>query len=245
MPRTEGAVEESRDRLGFFPVALPIVPRRTDFVRRCAWVGVGVGGRPPTGMQMSPEGMTWVFAYGTLMWPNILKLMLGREPHFRAAMLRGRYKRMAVANQRFPAVVGQTAPGAGEQSALRGLVVLVDEVYEVPIFDMFEGELYTRETTEVQVIGDVANPFAWAVDGTDGQGEPKATELVKASFYLWAQKLPLRANVEWQPKEHLAPYLDAYVASVVRGFASHPSVVKLRTERDARLKAAKQHARKC
>lgn len=83
-----------------------------------------------------------VFAYGTLMAPDIMEIVSGRQLDSLEAMAKG-YQRYLVHNEKFPGMVEQ--PGAQVQG------VLYLDVSEPVLMrlDLFEGELYDRQEIEV------------------------------------------------------------------------------------------------
>lgn len=83
-----------------------------------------------------------VFAYGTLMWPEVLEAVAGRRLAGGAATLAG-YKRLRVKGEHYPAVV--PSPGDLVEGVLyRGLTAA-----ELACLDAFEGVEYDRASVDI------------------------------------------------------------------------------------------------
>ncbi len=89
-----------------------------------------------------------VFAYGTLMWPEVLEavtgLQLAGEPH----TLMG-YKRLRVKGEIYPVIV----PSAGD--SVDGVLYQDVDVSALGRLDVFEGEAYNR------IIESISGTDAW------------------------------------------------------------------------------------
>jgi gamma-glutamylcyclotransferase (GGCT)/AIG2-like uncharacterized protein YtfP len=84
-----------------------------------------------------------VFAYGTLMFPEVWKAVVGRE----FASVEGTADGYAIYRVRdavFPGIVA-----AGKRDAVRGVVYLDVDPESVARLDMFEDEFYRRETLSI------------------------------------------------------------------------------------------------
>ena len=78
-----------------------------------------------------------LFAYGTLMWPEVLERVIGRRLTGEAAVLQG-YRRLRVKNEPYPVII----PAAG--AAVEGMVYRSLTAEEFRRLDLFEGEEYAR-----------------------------------------------------------------------------------------------------
>jgi gamma-glutamylcyclotransferase (GGCT)/AIG2-like uncharacterized protein YtfP len=87
-----------------------------------------------------------MFAYGTLLVPDIIARLLGRVPPSEEAVLFG-YRRTLLRHEPFPAVFPQLGASVSGR-CYRGL-----GPRDVELLDDYEGELYRRVTVEVVVGG--------------------------------------------------------------------------------------------
>ncbi len=78
-----------------------------------------------------------LFAYGTLMWPEVITAVIGRCPAGEPAMLPG-YRRLRVKGEHYPVIVRS----AGD--AVEGIVYCGLTAAEFERLDAFEGEEYDR-----------------------------------------------------------------------------------------------------
>lgn len=85
-----------------------------------------------------------LFAYGTLMWPQVLEAVTGRRVTGSPAVLDG-YKRLRVIGQPYPVVL------VSENDAVDGVLYQNLSAAEFAALDAFEGEEYDRCNV---VIGD-------------------------------------------------------------------------------------------
>ena len=83
-----------------------------------------------------------LFAYGTLMWPEVMEALLGRRPEGIPAVLAG-YRRLRLKAKHYPVMVA--ASGAAVEGTL--YTGLSEKDFEV--LDAFEGEEYDRETVSL------------------------------------------------------------------------------------------------
>eukprot|EP00879_Flechtneria_rotunda_P018383 GHRR01019282.1.p2 GENE.GHRR01019282.1~~GHRR01019282.1.p2 ORF type:complete len:151 (+),score=38.02 GHRR01019282.1:107-559(+) len=104
------------------------------------------------------------FVYGTLMAPEVLKLLIKRVPPSRPALLHG-YVRHRVKGQVFPAILP-----ASPQSTVAGKVLLELTPKELHILDVYESEEYYRQTVQ-PVLADgskvEADVYVWRDDYMD------------------------------------------------------------------------------
>ena len=86
--------------------------------------------------------MTNLFAYGTLMWPEVLQAIIGRRIEGEPAVLKG-YQRLRVKGAHYPVIV----PSA--EHAVEGKLYVGLSKRELGALDAFEGEEYDRNTVRV------------------------------------------------------------------------------------------------
>jgi gamma-glutamylcyclotransferase (GGCT)/AIG2-like uncharacterized protein YtfP len=86
---------------------------------------------------------TPIFAYGTLMYGELLALLLGRVPDSAPGTLHG-YARYAITGEKFPGIV----PADGQ--AVQGLLLHGLSAAELAIFDDYESDFYDRLSVTVQ-----------------------------------------------------------------------------------------------
>lgn len=96
-----------------------------------------------------------LFAYGTLMWPEVLESVIGRRPAGEPAVLSG-FRRLRVKGEHYPAMV-RSAGDSVEGVLYRGLT---DE--EFRHLNLFEGAEYNR--AEVHVNGSPAITYLLSND---------------------------------------------------------------------------------
>lgn len=87
-----------------------------------------------------------MFAYGTLLLPQIISRVMGRVPPADEALLRG-YRRVTVMGEVFPAVFRDPS------AEVKGRVYRGIDERELQLLDHYEGELYRREPVEIVVLG--------------------------------------------------------------------------------------------
>lgn len=97
-----------------------------------------VDGRSDTSWGISVMNL---FAYGTLMWPEILAGVIGRNAEGRPAVLES-VRRMRVRGQFYPALI----PGSG---AVEGVLYKNLTGAEIAALDRFEGPEYDRRSVTV------------------------------------------------------------------------------------------------
>jgi gamma-glutamylcyclotransferase (GGCT)/AIG2-like uncharacterized protein YtfP len=93
-----------------------------------------------------------LFVYGTLMYPEVLDVLLGRTPDMAPASLHG-WRAAALADRVYPGLVA--APGAASGRLLLGL-----DAHEMEVLDAFEDVLYERRLLEL-VDGGQAMTYVW------------------------------------------------------------------------------------
>ncbi len=78
-----------------------------------------------------------LFAYGTLMWPEVLEAVIGRKPTGKPATLPG-FKRLRVRGECFPVIV------KSPDDSVDGILYENLTGPEFALLDRFEGEEYDR-----------------------------------------------------------------------------------------------------
>jgi gamma-glutamylcyclotransferase (GGCT)/AIG2-like uncharacterized protein YtfP len=128
-----------------------------------------------------------VFCYGTLLFPEVMRVGSGIEPPGRPAVARG-WARYRVRGEVFPALIEQA--GASTRGALFEGV----DAVALARLDAFEGELYVRRALEVE-----------CEDGAR----------VSAQCWVLAPGREAELTREpWEPDAFAARELRAYVARV-------------------------------
>ncbi|QBG48503.1 gamma-glutamylcyclotransferase [Verrucomicrobia bacterium S94] len=83
-----------------------------------------------------------LFAYGTLMWPEVLESVTGRRIAGTAAVLRG-YRRLRVKGEHYPVVVPSSA------DCVEGVLYCGLTMQEFRLLDDFEGDQYDRIEADI------------------------------------------------------------------------------------------------
>jgi gamma-glutamylcyclotransferase (GGCT)/AIG2-like uncharacterized protein YtfP len=123
-----------------------------------------------------------LFAYGTLMWPEVLEAVIGRQLDGSPATLSG-YLRLRVKGEHFPAVI------ASDADAVEGVLYENLCAEDFGHLDRFEGEEYDRKVVRIS--------------GVDAQ-----VYVLAACCHHLAEQHPWHA-AEMQP-EHLAAFCREY-----------------------------------
>lgn len=124
---------------------------------------------------MSDYKIECLFAYGTLIFAEIMAEVVGFRPQGSAAVLGG-FRRFRLRNEQYPAIVparegrveGMVYRGIGE-SAWRRL-------------DRFEGEIYERKAVQVVMAGGEVRPAATYILRPEFMDRLEAAEWDPASF---------------------------------------------------------------
>jgi gamma-glutamylcyclotransferase (GGCT)/AIG2-like uncharacterized protein YtfP len=98
-----------------------------------------------------------LFVYGTLMFPEVLEVLLARTPAMAPATLDG-WRAAALADRVYPGLVA--APPGG---TVAGRLLLDLDADEYEVLDAFEDELYERKVL-VLVDGRPAMTYVWRDD---------------------------------------------------------------------------------
>ena len=139
---------------------------------------------------MVPTGSSSVFVYGTLMAPQVLKVLLSRVPDMLVPAVLPNYRRHPVKDHVFPGIIP-----CSRGSATKGLLLQGLSENELKILDWFEGDEYVRR--EVKVMCDLI---------------PHETQC-----YIWSNPVTdLDHGREWDYDDFLETKLDWYLKSTVR-----------------------------
>ncbi|MCR9054327.1 MAG: gamma-glutamylcyclotransferase family protein [Phaeodactylibacter xiamenensis] len=135
---------------------------------------------------MKLSEMRPLFVYGTLLFPEILRLLLGRLPGSSEAVLHG-YHRFSIHDgadiRPYPAVFPRAA------SEVRGLLLYGLSPKEHTVLDAYEGEDYVK--TAVSVLQD--------------------DQRVEASVYIWRADKRGQLRGVWDPEQFMRQHLGAYL----------------------------------
>eukprot|EP00123_Amoebidium_parasiticum_P001059 comp12052_c0_seq1/m.6760 comp12052_c0_seq1/g.6760 ORF comp12052_c0_seq1/g.6760 comp12052_c0_seq1/m.6760 type:complete len:149 (-) comp12052_c0_seq1:360-806(-) len=126
-----------------------------------------------------------LFVYGTLLFDDVLKRVIGRAPERTKAFIEG-YKRYAVKGQLFPAII----PCEGEK--VEGLLLSVTQK-EADLLDEYEGTEYVHHV----------------VTAHDVDSAKEET----VSVYVWTYKLDLLEG-DWDPDYFVANNMKKYLGAV-------------------------------
>jgi hypothetical protein len=165
------------------------------------------------------------FVYGTLMFNQVLRAILGRVPDARPACLESGFRRLCVPNVRYPGMIKATSsePDAG---ATHGLLLTDLSDAELAAFDVFEGEAYHLEDVQPRMVENVEDAYGWA--SSAAHRDTSALQLgpsVDAAAYLWRDPHALRDEL-WDPHVHFASHLSAWVTKCEH-FSRLPEVTAL------------------
>ena len=128
-----------------------------------------------------------IFAYGTLLIPDVMYAVTAREFRFKNAILRG-YARFTVKGESYPGII----PVA--DAVTIGIIYFDVDELSLERLDVFEGDLYQRKPVRV---------------------ETKEREIQDAEAYVVKPKFRNHiSSSEWNMKEfakkHLKAFLEAY-----------------------------------
>ena len=128
-----------------------------------------------------------IFAYGTLMIPEVMYAVTTREFRFKNAMLRG-YVRFTVKGESYPGIIPVT------DATTEGIIYFNVDKLSLARLDAFEGDLYQR--TPVRV-------------------ETEKDEILNAETYVIKPEYRgYLSSKEWNVKEfnqkHLGAFLETY-----------------------------------
>jgi len=128
-----------------------------------------------------------IFAYGTLLIPDVMYAVTARKFRFKNAILRG-YARFTVKGEAFPGIIPVT------NAVTEGIIYIDVDKWSLERLDAFEGDLYQRTPILAEIKGgEIFNAEAYVV-------KPKFRNHLSSS--------------EWNMKEfaqkHLKAFLEAY-----------------------------------
>lgn len=109
-----------------------------------------------------------LFAYGTLMWPEVMQSVVGRRLLGVSARLSG-YRRLRVKGEHYPVII------ASLEDTVDGILYTDLSEHEFELLDQFEGEEYERVSVrignseaQVYVLADgwwhIVNPCIWRAE---------------------------------------------------------------------------------
>ena len=93
---------------------------------------------------MMPASKSSVFVYGTLMAPQVLKVLIGRVPEMLGPAILSNYRRHPVKEQVFPGMIP-----CSDGSSTAGLLLQNLSEDEIKVLDWFEGDEYVRRDVKV------------------------------------------------------------------------------------------------
>lgn len=128
------------------------------------------------------------FVYGTLLYPENLRVLLGRVPAIVPAEVRG-FARFSIVDEQYPGVVR-----ASPESVVLGALLEDLTSEEMELLDAFEGDEYERVVVS-------ATPVAG--------GDP-----VEAGLYLFLRTAAL-ADAPWDPEAFRGTNLEEWTSNCV------------------------------
>jgi gamma-glutamylcyclotransferase (GGCT)/AIG2-like uncharacterized protein YtfP len=105
--------------------------------------------------EVSSEGGP-LFAYGTLMFPAVIKSVIGRIPDSRSAVIKG-YRRLEVAGESFPGLIKEN------DESVEGLVFVDITRDEWERLTAFEDGFYELQKVTVDCLGTNVSALAYIV----------------------------------------------------------------------------------
>jgi gamma-glutamylcyclotransferase (GGCT)/AIG2-like uncharacterized protein YtfP len=105
--------------------------------------------------EISGDGAA-LFAYGTLMFPGVIKSVIGRVPESRSAVIEG-YRRLEVAGELFPGLL------EGENDRVEGIIYANISREEWERLTAFEDDFYELQEVTVDCLGRRVSAFAYIV----------------------------------------------------------------------------------
>ena len=143
-----------------------------------------------------------VFVYGTLMYPQVLHVLLNRVPSNSKAVICG-YKRYNIKGQVFPGV----SPVSSLESKVEGVLLRELTPEDMIIFDEFEGDEYYKLPVHAQLLENGSEN----VSESAAIATATATTTVPASVYIWQDSLKGLLYGEWDPEAFATTHLESYV----------------------------------
>ena len=133
---------------------------------------------------------TSIFVYGTLMSPQVLRILLGRVPPCQSPAFVTGYQRHPVKEQVFPGMIPSPS-----DSKTQGVLVRSLSPREVCVLDYFEGHEYVRRPVTVECAGDIH----------------------EVETYVWTNPISeLALDKEWDYPQFCDTQLEWYLATTVR-----------------------------
>ena len=103
-----------------------------------------------------PDHRATLFAYGTLMFPDVIRSVIGRVPASRSGVIKG-YRRLEVAGESFPGLV------KGDDESVEGLVYLEISKEEWDCLTAFEDDFHELQQVTVDCLGTGVRALAYIV----------------------------------------------------------------------------------
>ena len=134
-----------------------------------------------------------IFVYGTLMSPQVLRVLLGRIPSSLSPALLSGYQRHSVRGQVFPGMIPSN--NVVNDHKTQGILLQGLSEKEVRVLDYFEGDEYSRRDVTVSCQGQSYN----------------------AQTYVWSNPLSeLNLDQEWDYAHFCENHLECYLETTVR-----------------------------
>jgi len=150
---------------------------------------------------MITHGSTTAFVYGTLMAPQVLKVLIGRVPDLLESATLSNYCRYPVKGQVFPGMIPCSSNNSNDNiqwiapTSTTGMLLQGLSDDELRVLDWFEGDEYVREHVQV-----TCNGISY-----------------DTQCYIWSNPTSeLDLTKEWDYTTFLETKLDWYLTSTVR-----------------------------
>jgi gamma-glutamylcyclotransferase (GGCT)/AIG2-like uncharacterized protein YtfP len=121
-----------------------------------------------TAVSSSSPSSSSLFVYGTLMAPEVVHLLLDRNPPHEPARLPG-FVRHPVLSKVYPGMVAAIPQATDRTAAVQGMLYTHLTPGEMKRLDWYEGTAYTRIEVQVQTVeaddassGTVATAYVWS-----------------------------------------------------------------------------------
>ena len=167
------------------------------------------------------------FVYGTLMAPEVLKILIGRVPSITTPALLPSYRRHPVNNQVYPAVIPSSSFSSNSLSSetlpdfvgVQGVLINGLNANEMEVFDWFEDVDYANTIVKVLTpkkkengTNNMYDPLEYQNDGN----ENNEWEEVNCHAYIWANPVTeLDLTSSWDYDNFRRTHLDWYLKETV------------------------------
>jgi hypothetical protein len=169
---------------------------------------------------------TTCFVYGTLMSPDVLRILLGRVPGMRPGAVLSHHSRHPVLGRVYPGVV--PAPPAGPDDAggmptttidaVEGILLLDITPSDMKCLDWFEDEGVDYTRSSVQITVPAVRSFN--EDGQRNENDDVGNsdvEIIETNAYIWALgSSRLDLSCDWDYDMFLRKHLDWYLETTVK-----------------------------